>query len=309
MKTVKILDVEIDNISTFELLEKLKDGGVVFTPNIDHVVKLQSDSLFRQAYRFADYRVCDSQLLKWVSKLIKKPIQEKISGSNLFPAFYHHYRHDDTVKIFLLGSSQGVAAAAMDRINEKVGREMVVGAHSPSFQFLNNKKENEAIIRLINHSRATVLAIGVGAPKQEKWLFEYRDRLPHIKVAMAVGATIDFEAGHTNRAPMWIGDLGLEWLYRLMREPKRLWKRYLLEDTVFFWMLLRRQLSESKLFKKKSSKSKSFSHEIDREIVSDSDLIQSDPDCWADSDCLGLHQSQNLLKKKHERSPLHERSR
>ena len=255
MKTVKILDVEIDNISQAELLERLKAGGVVFTPNIDHVVKLQKDSLFRQAYRFADYKVCDSQLLLWVSKLIKTPIQEKISGSDLFPAFYHHYRSDDTVKIFLLGSSLGVAAAAMDQINDKVGREMVVGAHSPSFQFLNDEAENEAIIRLINDSKATVLAIGVGAPKQEKWLFEYCDRLPYIKVAMAIGATIDFEAGYTNRAPIWVGSLGLEWLYRLIREPKRLWKRYLLEDTVFFWLLLSRQLSESKLFKNKDGRS------------------------------------------------------
>lgn len=293
MQIVEILDVEIDNISQSELLEKLKEGGVVFTPNIDHVVKLQSDLLFRKAYRFADYRVCDSQLLMWVSKLIKKPIREKISGSTLFPAFYRHYSHDDAIKIFLLGSSQGVAAVAMDKINEKVGREIVVGAHSPSFQFLDDTEENESIIRLINHSKATVLAVGVGAPKQEKWLLEYRDRLPQIKVAMAIGATIDFEAGHTNRAPVWVGSLGLEWLYRLMREPKRLWKRYLLEDTVFFWLLLSRQLSESKLFKNKLFENKLFSHKADRKIINKSDLVQSNS---------GLRQAQNPLKEESGRS-------
>lgn len=296
MKTVEILDVEIDNISQAELLEKLKEGGVVFTPNIDHVVKLQRDSLFRQAYCFADYKVCDSQLLLWVSKLIKKPIKEKISGSDLFPAFYHHYRTDDTVKIFLLGSSPGIATTAMDKINNKVGREMVVGAHSPSFQFLNDEVESEAIIRLINDSEATVLAIGVGAPKQEKWLLEYCDRLPSIKVAMAIGATIDFEAGHTSRAPIWVGSLGLEWLYRLLREPKRLWKRYLVEDVVFFWMLLGRQASESKLFKNGLFKNKLLESETDKRLINKPDLIQSN------AGSSSLRRSQNLLRKKIGRS-------
>ena len=243
MNKVEILDVEIDNLSRAELLEQLRHGGVVFTPNIDHLVKLQRDPLFREAYRFADYRVCDSQLLLWVSKFIKTPIKEKISGSDLFPAFYDYYRADNAVKIFLLGSLEGVAAAAMAKINAKVGRQIVVGAHSPSFQFLDDCEESKAVVRLINESKATVLAIGVGAPKQEKWLLQYKSELENIKVALAVGATIDFEAGHTQRAPIWIGSLGLEWLYRLTREPKRLWRRYLLEDVVFFKLLLGRHLA------------------------------------------------------------------
>lgn len=244
MRKVEILDVEIDNLSQSELIEQLRAGGVVFTPNVDHIVKLQSDPLFQAAYRFADYRVCDSQLLLWASKLIGTPIKEKVSGSDLFPAFYQRYSDDEEIAIFLLGSSTGVAATAMDKINAKVGREIVVGAHSPSFQFLDDWEENEAIIRAINDSKATVLAIGVGAPKQEKWLLHHRDRLKHVKIAMAVGATIDFEAGRTKRSPAWVSELGLEWLYRLLREPKRLWKRYLLEDVVFFQLLARRYWSE-----------------------------------------------------------------
>lgn len=246
MRRVEILDVEIDNLSQEELLDRLSMGGVVFTPNVDHIVKLQSDELFREAYRFADYRVCDSQILLWVSRLIGQPVCEKVTGSNLFPAFYQRYRADASVRIFLLGSSEGVAATAMRNINAKVGREMVVGAHSPSFQFLDDWEENERIIRTINDSGATVLAIGVGAPKQEKWLLRYRHRLVNIKVAMAIGATIDFEAGYIQRSPVWISDLGLEWLYRLIREPRRLWRRYLLEDVVFFKMLLARRLAPKK---------------------------------------------------------------
>ena len=284
MNKIEILDVEIDNISQSELIERLRDGGVVFTPNIDHIVKLQHDPVFREAYRFADYRVCDSQLLLWVSKFINRPIKEKVSGSDLFPAFYNYYRTDNTVKIFLLGSSEGVAETAMAKINAKVGRQIVVGAHSPSFQFSDSWEESEAVVRLVNNSEATVLAIGVGAPKQEKWLLRHSHRLTNIRVAMAIGATIDFEAGYTKRAPIWISSLGLEWLYRLMREPRRLWKRYLVEDVVFFRLLLSRYLAEKKLtkgkrlrnkpFKDKSFKDKSFQNNLFKDELLKDELFQ-----------------------------------
>ncbi|MEO0769312.1 MAG: WecB/TagA/CpsF family glycosyltransferase [Cyanobacteria bacterium J06649_4] len=240
--SVNILDVEIDSISTAALLEKLKFGGMVVTPNVDHLVQLQTDVEFRQAYDCATYRVCDSQILLWLSRLTKNAIKEKISGSDLFPAFYHHYRNDSSVKIFLLGAAEGVALKAQQRINQKVGRNIVVEAHSPSYSFLEDEVESQEIVTRINRSGATVLAIGVGAPKQEKWLLRYRAQLTHAKVQLAIGATIDFEAGHVSRSPQWISELGLEWFYRLAKEPKRLWKRYLIDDMTFFWLLLKHQL-------------------------------------------------------------------
>ncbi|MEM8807109.1 MAG: WecB/TagA/CpsF family glycosyltransferase [Cyanobacteria bacterium P01_G01_bin.38] len=243
MSTVTILNVEIDNISKDDLLDSLKSGGTVFTPNIDHIVKLQSDRDFCQAYDSADYRVCDSQILLYVSRLLNKPIQEKISGSDFFSVFYNHYKGDPDIKIFLLGAAEGVAIKAQKRINEKVGREIVVSAHSPSFGFEKSDQESREIVDLINRSGATVLAIGVGAPKQEKWLYRYKRHLKTVKVILAVGATIDFEAGNIRRAPKWMSELGLEWVYRLITEPKRLWKRYLVHDVSFFWLLLKDMLS------------------------------------------------------------------
>ncbi|MEO1623227.1 MAG: WecB/TagA/CpsF family glycosyltransferase [Cyanobacteria bacterium J06632_3] len=243
--SVNILDVEIDNISKVDLLEKLRFGGMVVTPNVDHLVKLQEDMEFRQAYKAATYRVCDSQILMWLSRFSKNPIQEKISGSDLFPSFCQHYKDDPSVKIFLLGAADGVALKAQQRINQRVGRKMVVDAHSPSYSFLDDDVESRSIVSRINRSGATVLAIGVGAPKQEKWLLRYRSQLVTAKVQLAIGATIDFEAGHVSRAPVWISELGLEWLYRLMREPQRLWRRYLVDDMTFFWLLLKHQRIQS----------------------------------------------------------------
>ena len=252
---VNILNVPIDNISMYDLLDRLKYGGVVFTPNVDHLVKLQKDRQFYQAYLEADYRVCDSQLIFYASRFLNQPICEKVSGSDLFPAYYSYYSKDENVKIFLLGGLEGVAEQARHRINYKVGRNMVVDCYSPSFGFEDDSEECDEIIKRINSSGANVLAVGVGAPKQEKWIVEYKSKLSSISTFLAIGATIDFEAGNIKRAPRWMSFAGLEWLYRLMREPGRLWKRYLVEDLVFFVLIWRQKfnLGHKKFFRKKKA--------------------------------------------------------
>ncbi|GAB1543042.1 WecB/TagA/CpsF family glycosyltransferase [Scytonema sp. NUACC21] len=224
-----------------ELLEKLRFGGVVFTPNVDHLIKLQSDREFYRIYQEADYRVCDSQILMYASKFLGNSIKEKIPGSDLFPAFYHYYKNDEKIKIFLLGGFGNVAHKAQQKINSKVGRNMVVATYSPSFGFEKNEEECQKIVSMINSSGATVLAVGVGAPKQEMWIVKYRNQLKNIKTFFAIGATINFEAGVVERAPKWMSKVGLEWLYRLSCEPRRLWKRYLFDAVPFLYLILQQR--------------------------------------------------------------------
>lgn len=242
MSRVKVLNAVIDNVSMTELLEKLT-RGVVFTPNVDHLVKLQSDQEFFEAYHSADFKTCDSKILFYVSRLLGIPLKEKISGSDLFPAFYWHHRQNPDIKIFLLGAREGVAAEAQQSINAKVGRNIVVDVHSPSFGFEKDEEECLKIIELINQSDANVLAVGVGAPKQEKFIYKYKSKFKNIKIFMAVGATLDFEAGNIKRSPKWVSEMGLEWLYRLLSEPRRLWKRYLVEGPQFFWLAALQKLN------------------------------------------------------------------
>ncbi|NER00909.1 MAG: WecB/TagA/CpsF family glycosyltransferase [Cyanothece sp. SIO2G6] len=237
-KTISMFDIAIDNVSMAELMPKLKFGGVVFTPNVDHVMRLRHDVGFRDVYRSATYRTCDSQVLMYASRLLGKPLVERISGSDLFPAFCEHYAADEDVKVFLLGAMEGVAAIAQERINSKVGREMVVGVYSPPFGFEHDEAECDRIIEMIEASGANVLALGLGTPKQERWIYSHKDRFNQVKLFLAIGATIDFEAGNVQRAPKWVSDTGLEWMYRLLREPRRLWKRYILHDLPFIWVLL-----------------------------------------------------------------------
>ncbi len=233
-----ILNVAIDNVTLDSLLNKLGQGGFVVTPNVDHLVRLQHDRHFYEVYNEADYCVCDSQIIQYAARFLGQPIVEKISGSDLFPAFYWHYRQDPDVTIFLLGAAEGVAAIAQARINEKVGRTMVVGNYSPPMGFEHDPVECQRIVQLIQASGATVLAIGVGSPKQEFWIQRFRAQLPQVRLFLAIGATLNFEAGAVSRSPQWMSKAGLEWLYRLLAEPRRLWKRYLLDDLPFFFLVL-----------------------------------------------------------------------
>lgn len=238
---IRIFNINICNVTLMDLLSVLTDG-VVMTPNVDHLVKLQKDELFYKIYQNADWVICDSRILALALKFLKTPILEVIPGASFFPAFCDFHKDNEDVKIFLLGAAQGVALKAQENINRRVGRTIVVGAYSPSFGFQTNKEECTKIIEIINKTDATVLLVGVGAPKQEKWIFEYKNELSKIKLFLPLGATIDFEAGHIKRAPTPFQRLKLEWLYRMFKDPKRLVKRYLFDDLPFFYYLVKQKL-------------------------------------------------------------------
>ncbi len=240
---VNILGVDFDNFSKQELLSRLKKG-VVFTPNVDHLMKLRRDSDFVLVYQQADFKICDSQILMYASRFLGKPLKAKLSGADLLPWFCDYHRHNRQVKIFLLGGAPGVAKAAQNRLNAGIGRDIVIGEYSPSFGFEHCPEECAKIVSLIKSSSATVVAVCLGAPKQEKWIVAHRDQLPEIDIFMAVGAAIDFEAGCKSRAPQYISELGLEWLHRLLSEPRRLWRRYLIEGLPFVGLVLIEKLKQ-----------------------------------------------------------------
>ncbi|MCL2074015.1 MAG: WecB/TagA/CpsF family glycosyltransferase [Marinilabiliaceae bacterium] len=238
---VRILNIDIQNITRKELLENLSEG-IFFTPNVDHLVKLQKDAEFYNVYQNADWVVCDSKIVAIGLKFLRTSIKEVIQGSSFFTEYYLYHKNNENVKIFLLGAAKEVAETAMLKINAKVGRNIVVGAHSPSFGFENDETECQEIVHMINTTNANVLLVGVGAPKQEKWIFKYKDLFTNIKLFMALGATIDFEAGKVKRAPKIFQKFAIEWLFRMCSDPKRLIKRYLIDDMAFFYYLLKQKL-------------------------------------------------------------------
>lgn len=238
---IRILNIDVLDISMKVLLDELHEG-VLFTLNVDHLVKLQKDKAFFNAYRSATHVVVDSQIVFLVMRLLRNVAFEKISGSDFLPAFSSYHQNDEETRLFLLGSKNGAPQLAMKNINSKVGRKMVIGAHSPSMGFDANEDESAQILEIINKSGANVLIVGVGSAIGEKWIFKYKEGLPRIRLFMSLGATIDFEAGVVSRAPRWVSLIGFEWMYRLINEPKRLGRRYLINDMAFFWLILKQMV-------------------------------------------------------------------
>jgi len=239
--SVKLLNTRIDNLTVKELLEQL-NKGVLVTPNVDIIMKHQRDREFHEMADQAEFSVCDSKVVKLSAKLLGLSLKEAIPGSSFFPQYCDYHAKDENIKIFLLGAKEGVGLKAQERINKRIGRKIIVGAYSPPFGFEKDDAECEHILNVIKGSSANVVLVGLGEPKQTKWIYKYKDRLPGINVFMALGATIDFEAGNIKRAPIIFQKMALEWLYRLIQEPKRLWRRYFLEDLPFFWLFFKQVL-------------------------------------------------------------------
>lgn len=234
MSRIKFLNTEVDNLTMNEAVQKIeqlilnKKPSYVVTPNVDHIVKLETDKEFQKVYKEADLILIDGMPLIWISKLKKNPIKEKVSGADLFPEVCK-LSANKGYKVFLLGAAEGVAAMAAENLKKRYNGLNVVGTYSPSYGFEKKKDEIREIIKMINEVKPDILAVGLGAPKQEKFLYNYIKQL-NVPVALAIGASIDFESGNINRAPKWMQKIGLEWFYRLCKEPRRMFKRYIIDD-------------------------------------------------------------------------------
>ena len=232
----RLLNAWVDALTIPEIIERL-DEGMLFTLNPDHLYHLQRNPDFAAAYADAAMVSSDSKYVYWALGLIGRKIKCKTSGSDIVPAYYRHHAGNPDVRIFFLGARPGVAQKALERVNAIVGRDIVVGAHGPSFNFVKDEAETAQVIDLINASGATCLIVGLGAPKQEVWIHRHRHLMPGVKVYMGVGAVIDYEADAVKRAPGWMNRNGLEWVYRITTEPRRYWRRYA-RTLEFFWLVL-----------------------------------------------------------------------
>ena len=234
MGRIKFLNTEVDNLTMQESIKRIDDmikegkPSYVVTPNVDHIVKLEEDFEFKKVYKEAELILTDGMPLIWMSRFQKNKIKEKVSGSDLFPKVCE-LASEKSYKVFLLGAADGVASKAAKNLTNKYNNLNIVGVYSPSFGFEDKEEEIEKIIDLINDSKPHILAVGLGAPKQEKFIHKYKERL-NVPISLAIGASIDFEAGNITRAPKWMQKSGLEWFYRFLNEPKRMFKRYFIDD-------------------------------------------------------------------------------
>lgn len=236
-----LLNVWVDDLSMDQLLDRLNSvGGVVFTVNPDHLYHLQYNPNFLRAYRSADIITVDSHYVRIALGLLGRRVTHRLPGSDIVPALCASGDANSGPRVFLLGARPNVAQTARENMNRRAGFDLVVGAHGPSMNFVNDPAEIEAVLELIRASGANTVLVGLGAPKQEIWIAAVRHLLPGVRVMMGVGATIDYEAGSVKRAPFLLRRIGLEWIYRVVTEPRRYMMRYVKSSRFIWWMLLDR---------------------------------------------------------------------
>lgn len=195
---------------------------------MDHIVRLEKDEELQKVYKNASLILTDGKPLIWISKWYKTPIKEKISGSDLFSRVCQLAANKNCT-MYLLGAAEGVADTAARNLMKKYPGLNIVGTYSPPFGFEKNKQEMNKIKTQIQDVHPDILIVGLGCPKQEKFMYYHCKELG-VPISFGLGASIDFEAGNIKRAPKWMSNHGLEWLYRFSKEPKRLFKRYFVDD-------------------------------------------------------------------------------
>lgn len=243
MARIKFLNTEIDNLTVQEALEAIErliqenKSAYVVTPNVDHIVQLETHKELQNAYAKAALILADGKPLLWIAKWYGTPIKEKISGSDLLPLLCEMCSKKGYT-MFFLGAADGVAAKAADNLTKRYKGLKVVGTYSPPYGFERNFAEMNSIKQMIKNAHPHILIVGLGAPKQEKFMYYHCKELG-VPISFGLGASFDFEAGNIKRAPKWMANHGLEWLFRIIQEPKRLAKRYLIDDIKIFKLVLK----------------------------------------------------------------------
>lgn len=244
MKQVILFDLIFESVRLSEAARMVvqaaqdRQKGLVVTPNVDHVVSIAQDKKMEQVFKTAMFRFADGMPLVWFSRIAcPSGLPERVTGADLLFAVAEQASCKN-LSIFLLGGLPGVADKAADRLKNLYPGLRIAGTYCPPFGFESDSNQNRQIVDLVNASKADILFIGVGTPKQEKWASEHLDEL-QVGPILGVGAAFDFAAGTLKRAPKWIQSYGFEWLWRLLSEPKRLWRRYLLKDSKFLFIAIK----------------------------------------------------------------------
>lgn len=236
-----VLEAFIDAVTWDEAVGQITRWGAdhqsryVCICNVHSVVTTTSDVEFKIAVNNADMATPDGAPIAWALRRLGHSTQERINGPDLMMKYLQEAERLDQV-VFFYGSTESTLAKLRVTLAKQFPRLRIGGTYSPPFRALS-LEEDEQIIEMINGSGANVVFVGLGCPKQEKWMADHRGRINAVMIG--VGAAFDYHAGVIKRAPIWWQRNGLEWLYRLGSEPRRLFKRYMVTNTLFVFGFLR----------------------------------------------------------------------
>ena len=234
MEKQPLLNTYVNNVNMDEAIQSIEDmiasekKSYIVAINVDVVMKIENDSYLKEITDKADMVLVDGKPLEWIAKWHKRPIKAKISGSDLVPILCKRAA-EKGYSIFIIGGKEGIAEKAQQNLERDLPGIRIVGTYAPAFGFEKDEKELNRINEMISSAHPDILIACFGCPKQEKWIYENISKYD-AKVSVCAGATVDFLAGIVNRAPRWMSEHGLEWFYRFLQEPKRMFKRYFVDD-------------------------------------------------------------------------------
>ncbi|MBD2447498.1 WecB/TagA/CpsF family glycosyltransferase [Nostoc sp. FACHB-152] len=247
---VNICGVEIDKYSFDEVIEQIVKHTVasgkpeyVVTPNAMHILLLQKDAEFHNIYSKSFLVVPDGVSLLWAAKFLKTPLQGRVNGTDLFEKLCA-VAAQKGLKVFLLGGRPGAAQKAKEVLEARHPNLAIVGTYCPPYGFESQPEELDFINSQIKAASPDILFVGLGAPKQEKWIAANYLELG-VPISVGIGVSFELVANMVRRAPVWMQKTGLEWLFRLIVEPQRLWKRYIVGNPTFIWLVLKQRLGIS----------------------------------------------------------------
>jgi N-acetylglucosaminyldiphosphoundecaprenol N-acetyl-beta-D-mannosaminyltransferase len=228
------------------MVQKGDSARHVVTGNLDHLFMLQKDAEFRNIYRSAALALPDGAPIVWLSRLRDRnckdlktpPLRERVAGSDLFWELAK-VSQKTGLRLFFLGGVPGAADAAAQIIRERYPKAQICGTYCPPHETFATEAEQAKIGDIVREAAPDVLLVGLGAPKQEKWIAANKQRLG-VPVSIGVGGSFEMAAGIVQRAPLSVQRFGMEWAYRLVQDPSRLWRRYLRDDLPFLALTVAR---------------------------------------------------------------------
>jgi len=242
---IHILNTVIDNLSMDETLEII-DKRIVSQQSLHHVVvnagkivAMQRDVELMQAVNEADLINADGQAVVWASKFLEKPLKERVAGIDLMTNLVE-LAHTRGYKIFFLGAKEKVVKKVVQTYRLQYSNNIIAGYRNGYF----STEDEKNIAQQIADSGAQILFVAISSPTKENFLYNYRKTLAKVSFVMGVGGSFDVVSGLVKRAPLWMQNTGLEWLYRLIQEPKRMWKRYLVGNTKFILLVIKEWLKK-----------------------------------------------------------------
>jgi N-acetylglucosaminyldiphosphoundecaprenol N-acetyl-beta-D-mannosaminyltransferase len=230
-----LLDVPIQNVTMEQALEQISsctfphEGPACELHFVNaHCINVSAnDEGYRRILQSSDAVYADGSGIRKAGRIMGVQIADNVNGTDMFPLLCRRMQ-DEQKRIYLLGAAPGTAEKVRDWVGQEIGPGVIAGVHDGFFE----ETELDAVLAHIQHSGADLLLVALGVPRQELWIRSVRDRLP-VAAAMGVGGLFDFYSGNIPRAPRWLRAIGFEWVWRLIQEPRRMWKRYLIGNLVF----------------------------------------------------------------------------